>query len=255
MGFTDWLFGKKPVVPTMPVTTLGQGQQKAVSDNLAAEPGAAQIAKFTEDQLLSMMRSAIPGFDSMTSTASSNINDLLAGKIPEDVSTALKNSDAGRSLGSGTAGSGFSRDLVARDLGLTSLDLTSKGLSAAETWMSATERMLSPAAAELTSMFVTPGQEYSTTNEQNVQQFQAKWMQNQIDAMADPASPVAVIMKLCGRDQGAPSSAGVSPSSSGSGATNEWGWGGDAGTGAVNFGGAAANTGIGGAAEGVTIAG
>jgi hypothetical protein len=133
-----------------------------------------------------MLRSTIPNFDQITTEASGNISDMLAGKLPSDVSAAVQNSSAAKSLGSGTAGSGFSKDLVARDLGLTSLDLTAKGLSSAESWFASTERMLAPAVSELSKMFITPMQEYSTTNEQNMQQFQRQWMVNQIGAMPDP---------------------------------------------------------------------
>jgi hypothetical protein len=38
----------------------------------------------------------------------------------------------------------------------------------------------------LTSMFITPEQQYQAQNEQNVQQFQRNWMKPQVEAMPDP---------------------------------------------------------------------
>src|SRR6266481_5700889 len=106
-----------------------------------------------------MLRTAIPNFDEIQQTAGGNITSMLKGEIPQDVQDQITNSVAGRNLGLGTAGSGFGRDLVARDLGITSLNLTEKGLSSAESWIATSERMLSPAMATYTNMFVTPGEQ------------------------------------------------------------------------------------------------
>ena len=185
-GFLSSLFGEKPRVPDLPRISLDQEQLNAINANKAAFPGASELANLTEDQILQMMREAVPGFDEMRTKAGSNINDFLSGKIPKDVSDAITNSGAARALRGGYGGSGMHGDLVARDLGLTSLGLMDKGLSSAESWMAASERLLAPAITNFESMFITPGQEYQTENEQNVQQFQRQWMKNQVNALPDP---------------------------------------------------------------------
>lgn len=187
-SFVDDVYGSKPTLPPWHGLDFGVEQGRAVRNNLAIAPEASKLANLTEEQLLSMLRTAIPGFDNIRSTASGNIESMLEGKIPQDVQDAITNSGAGRNLGLGTAGSGFGRDLVARDLGLTSLNLTEKGLSSAESWLSSTERMLSPAMATYTGMFVTPGQQASFDANERDKQFEHDWLGAQIAAMPDPGT-------------------------------------------------------------------
>ena len=192
MGFLSKVFGSKPDVPDMPRVDLPAEQQKAIGANLAALPGAEKLTSqantFNREQILAMLRNVVPGYDKITSATSGNIESLLAGEIPADVSAAVQNSAAARSLGKGTAGSGMGRNLVARDLGLTSLDMTQKGISAAENWLKLSDQMFSPGMLNVSSMFITPQQAYSAANEQNVQQFQRGWMSEQVKAMPDPVT-------------------------------------------------------------------
>lgn len=183
--FTD-LVGKKPKVPEVKPVDLGQEQQKAISENLAAAPGAAKLAQLSQDQIRKMMEQAIPGFEGIVGKASGNIADLLAGKIPGDVSDAVQRSSAARSLGGGYAGTGMARDLVARDLGLTSLDLTQQGLKSADAWIRNMEQLYSPSEAIFTGMFVTPQQQFAASTEERNLQFQRDWLANQIEAMPAP---------------------------------------------------------------------
>jgi hypothetical protein len=182
------LFGSIPTLPPWHTLNYGQEQQQAIQNNLAAAPGASKLANLTEQQILSMLKQVIPNFDEISGNINSNIADETAGKIPKDVQDAIQNSAAGRSLASGTSGSEFSKDLVARDLGLTSLNLTDKGLSSAESWMAATERLLSPAIATYTGMFVTPQEQAGfDVNERNMK-FEHDWLGAQLSAMPDPTA-------------------------------------------------------------------
>ena len=190
MGFLSKVFGSKPDVPDMPRVDLPAEQQKAINANLTALPGAEKLTAktntFSREQVLAMLRNIVPGYDKITSATSGNIESMLRGEIPADVSAAVQNSAAARSLGRGTAGSGMGRNLVARDLGLTSLDLTQKGLSAAESWLKLSDQMFSPGMLNVSSMFITPQQAYAAANEQAVQGFQRDWMSEQVKAMPDP---------------------------------------------------------------------
>lgn len=181
---------KKPKVPEVEKLSLQTEQGKAISSNLANLPAAQNLAsssnKFSRDQILQMMREVMPNYDKITASASANIESLLRGEIPADVQQSVQNTAAARALGGGTAGSGSARNLVARDLGLTSLQLTGKGLSAAESWMKMSDQIYSPGMLNLSSMFITPMQMYATTNEQNTQEAQRRWLVNQIDAMPNP---------------------------------------------------------------------
>ena len=180
------MFGSIPSLPPWHSLNLGQEQQMAADNNLAILPKAAQLANMTEQQIMSMMGSAIPGFDAMRAQASSNISSELKGQIPKDVQDAISNSAAARALGGGFGGSGMHGDLVARDLGITSLNLMDQGLKASESWMAATERLLSPAIAEYTNMFVTPGQQASFDTQERDKSWAYQWLGNQLDAMPNP---------------------------------------------------------------------
>jgi len=192
MGFLTDLFGSKPNVPTLTPIDMGQVQQKTIAQNQAALPGAealgGQVNQFNQDQLLKMLRTAIPGFDQQRADVSSNIEQYLQGQIPEDVQSAISRADTARGLSLGVGGSGLGRDLVARDLGLTSLKLTEQGISSAENWMRLGATAFTPAQFNVSSMFYTPQQGLAFATEERSAQFQRQWMQNQIDAMPDPVT-------------------------------------------------------------------
>src|SRR5207247_9526338 len=109
MGFFQDLFGRKPVVPTLPELTLPAEQQKAIQANVAAVPGAAALAKLSQEQLKAMAEFAFPGFGTAGDQISRNIQSQLRGEIPTDVSEAVQRSDAGRALRGGYAGTGMAR--------------------------------------------------------------------------------------------------------------------------------------------------
>jgi hypothetical protein len=186
-SFLDQLIGRKPSVPDLTKLDLGQEAGKSIAANQANLPAAQNLVNqanlFSRDQITQMLQSTIPGYQGMADQSSKLIASELAGKIPDDVSGAVQDSAAARSLGSGTAGSGFSKNLVARDLGLTSLDLTQRGLSSMESWMKTQASLYEPAMINVGSMFISPAQQAGFDNEQNLQQFQQQWMTNQISAM------------------------------------------------------------------------
>jgi hypothetical protein len=184
--FLEQLVGRKPNVPEVPSVSLPEEQQKAVAANLAVAPEAAKLATFSQDQINRMMEMAIPGFAGMRGQVSTNINALLRGEIPLDVSDEVKRQGAGRALTGGYAGSGAADNLVARDLGLTSLGLTKQGLSSAESWIGAMEQLFSPSQALFTGMFITPQQQFAAATQERDLQFQRNWLQEQISAMPAP---------------------------------------------------------------------
>lgn len=185
-SFFSQLTGSKPKVPALPELKLGDEQQKAITANIAAAPGASKLAQLSQDQITKMIEQAVPGFEGIKTTASNNISSLLKGEIPTDVSAAVKRGSAGTSLAGGFGGTGASRNLVARDLGLVSLDLTQKGLSSAESWLKSMEQLYAPSEAIFSGMFVSPGQMASFDVEERNMQFERQWLQNQIEAMPAP---------------------------------------------------------------------
>lgn len=188
MAFSDLLL-TKPTVPDFKPIDVGAEQLKAVGANKSALSGIEDIASktntFNQNEMERMLAQAIPGYAAIKSGVSGKILDMISGKIPDDVSAQIQNSGAARAIGGGFAGSGMSRNLVARDLGLTSLDQTRSGISAAQSWLGVMANQGTPKAFDLTSLFVTPGQEIQTDMSNNINQFNRDWMSNQNDAAFD----------------------------------------------------------------------
>jgi len=186
-SFLESIFGSKPKIPQLGKVDTGKSQMDAIAGNIAAEPQAAQLADLTREQLEKMLMATMgPEWAQTKDQIGKNILSMSRGEIPEDVSAAVQRNAAGQSLMGGYAGSGMSRNLAARDLGLTSLDITQKALGSAESWLAANERMLSPATAVYTSMFIDPKFKYMADVEERNTQFQRQYLENQIKAMPDP---------------------------------------------------------------------
>jgi hypothetical protein len=176
--------GQKPNIPEWP--DFQRAQQTAIQGNLDAFGSASDLTartnQFNQDELNARLRQAIPGYDQMVSNASRNINSQLAGEIPRDVAMQINRRSAATSLAGGYGGSGMARNLEARDLGLTSYGIQQQGLSSAMQWIGNSRQYRMPSVMDVTSMFVTPGQ-------------QGEWMQGRfqrdllaagVEAMPDP---------------------------------------------------------------------
>jgi hypothetical protein len=178
------LLQTKPKVPAFVGVDVQAEQKRAIEGNTAALPGlqaqAGKVNTFNQSEIQRMLELAMPGYAKLRDKGTATVNDLLSGKIPDDVRNAIGRNAAGRSLYGGFGGSGMGRNLEARDLGLTSLDLMSKGLSSAERWIGQA-RTLSP-TFDVTSMFVRPEfQVAHAVNERNAR-FQRDWVDEQLDA-------------------------------------------------------------------------
>ncbi len=185
----NWLkgvFGDKPDVPELEELDLSKEQQKAIQANIAAAPGAARLSDLTADQIDSLIGRTTPNATDIFAGASQNIEDMIAGKIPTDVQSWLRSSDAGKALAGGFSGSGAHKNMTARDFGKLSTELSLTGISAAESWFAMSEDLYSPAISTFTNMFVTPGMQYEVSSAERKAQFEREWMKNQISAMPDP---------------------------------------------------------------------
>lgn len=185
-------FGSKPVVPVWNPVLLGTSQQTSIGSNKAALPGAESLTSsanaFSQEQIQKMLASAIPGYSSIVSSMTGNIKSMVEGKLPSDVSGAIQDSAAARSLTGGFGGSGLAGNMTARDIGLTSLQLTEQGTSMAENWMSLADKMFSPGMIDVGSMFISPEQQFQADvlNAENT--WNTGWLSSQIQAMPDPTS-------------------------------------------------------------------
>lgn len=184
LGGGDDYYGRKPVVPTYP--TAGEILQQGTAGNIANFAQASQLSDktntFNQEQLMKMLRTAIPGYDEMMSQGSSAIGSMLRGEISGDVKNQIARGSAERSLAGGYGGSGMARNLEARDLGLTSLQLTQQGLGAAERWISSAKANATPMNFGVENMFLNPQQQMVVAD----MRFQRDWMQEKIVAGPDP---------------------------------------------------------------------
>ncbi len=158
-GSGEELFGKKPVIPQ-----TGDSAATAIAANQKNLPAAqalgAGINSFNQDQLLAMLRKAIPGYDEIIGKQKSILESEMKGEIPQDVADNIKRNAAVRSTYGGFGGSGMARNMTGRDLGLTSLAITDRALDAGSRWMQNMKNLSVPGQFDITSMFISPDQQF-----------------------------------------------------------------------------------------------
>jgi hypothetical protein len=212
-------YGSKPQVPGFTPIDTQASAATAIGANLNNQPGAQQLASstnaFNQSQLLTMLRSAIPGYDSIVSKVGGNISSELSGQLPQDVQDQIQRNAAAKSIGGGYSGSGMQGSLTARDLGLTSLQLTQQGMDSASRWITTQKGTAVPGQFDISSMFISPSQQIGVDQYNTAGAFQNQWLKNQISAMPDPTA--AAYAKGASQDLGAFSSAMGSASAGGGG--------------------------------------
>jgi len=121
-----------------PNAITGEALSSIGNNQGTAEGIAGRANHFSQDQVNAMLEQAIPGWSGLQAKRTANAADLLAGRLPSDVQSAVERSAASRALGGGYGGSGAGRNLTLRDLGRTSLDATTLGANQANTIVSDT---------------------------------------------------------------------------------------------------------------------
>ena len=194
MGFFDpgasWLAGSlagTPKVPTWQNLSLSGSQTGAIGANAASLPGIESLATgvdtFNENQLMQLLNSIMPGWSGAAGQAGQNITSELEGKVPADVQNMLQSSEAAKALaggmgfGAGTLGGSD----VAKSLGLTSLGLMNQGMSSLESWTGMIDRMFAPGQFNVSSMFISPQQEFEDTMANQEKQWDVNWLKSQTD--------------------------------------------------------------------------
>lgn len=183
------LLQQAPDVPQFRPIDTTKMQEKAVAGNIANFADISRLAgdtnMFNQQQLNQMLESAVPGYRSMVSNIGGRINEMLSGKLPDDVMGNIERSAAHRSLSGGYGGSGMARNLVARDLGLSTLDLISKGIDAGSRWIATAKSSTVAPQFDVSSMFITPSQRIQTAMFNREGKFNRDWLANQVDAEYD----------------------------------------------------------------------
>ncbi len=180
------LLQDKPEVPKFDQINAQDEQKRAIAGNQSALPAAEKLASgvndFNSQELMKMLRVAIPNYDDLVSKSTNLISSELSGQVPKDVQDRIQQNAASRAISGGYAGSGMHGNLNARDLGLTSLDMTQKGLDSANKWMTMAGAMTKANQFDVSNMFITPQQQIAVSMGERNAKFQHDWVSNQLDA-------------------------------------------------------------------------
>ena len=134
LGIGGSLLKKKPKIPTYKPVNQQAEQEAAIAGNLASFGKASELADMTaqadQDRLDSILARTLPNYRELISGAGSAVQDMIAGRLPNQDQQMLMRRSAERGAGLGIANTGAGRNLTARDLGLSSLQMTQAGLSA-----------------------------------------------------------------------------------------------------------------------------
>lgn len=184
------LFKEKAKFPGFTELSPQAEQLKSISGNMAALPESSALAagvnRFNQDQILAMLKEVAPTYEKMLALQSGNIESLLKGEIPDDVGNAIQNSVAARAIGGGIGGSQAHGKVLAKDLGLTSLDLTQKELDSATRWLTSVKQNLTAPIFDVTSMFISPTQQFQMATQERNNLFNYTWAKNQYDVVPEP---------------------------------------------------------------------
>lgn len=119
-------YGGVPSVPTPQGTQAG-----AIAGNIGSLADLYQLSTGTAGASAAgagaQLDANLPGWRGATTTSMGNINDLLAGKIPQDVVNQLSQRAAERGVALGMPGSDNANAALIQALGQTSLGLTQQG--------------------------------------------------------------------------------------------------------------------------------
>lgn len=119
-NYWDPAYGGVPVVPD-PISSQYQAIYGNTSNLGDIYNMAGGINKFGAQQAKGQYEANLPGYDAMTSKASSDIMDELNGVVPDDVMANLQQSAAERGVATGSPQSANTGAQYLRALGLTSL--------------------------------------------------------------------------------------------------------------------------------------
>lgn len=153
------LYGTKPVY-TSPETAAAEALAANLANLPKAEELGGKVNVFNQEQIMAMLRRAIPNYDAIVGKQSELIQSGLRGEVPKDVQDQLTLRTASKAISGGYAGSGVHRNLEARDFGLTSWDITNKSLDSASRWTQSMASLTQPALFNVGSAFISPQQQF-----------------------------------------------------------------------------------------------
>lgn len=179
------VYGKRVNIPDYP--EFDDAMRQAVKANKDILPEAGELVSatntFNQAEIERFLKLTIPDLDEINTNISGNIAAMTRGELPKGVSDLISRKSAERAVAGGFGGSGMARSMEARDLGLTSLQMTEKGMLSAERWLTTVRNTQAP-IMDVTSMFVSPAQQYAA----NESKFQRDLFAATMEAAPDPVA-------------------------------------------------------------------
>lgn len=189
IGGAAGIYGSKPEVPTFSLLDPSQVQKKTVQGNIDVLPKAEELATsvnaFNQAQVDKLLSAVLPGYKGLFARGMTSAGQLMSGQLPSDVTSAVLDTANARAIGSGVGGSGMAASMQLRALGLTSLQAQQMGLSNFGSLLSMGQSV-TPTPFNYTAMFLTPAQRFAQEQSERDKQWQANWLQSQINAAPDP---------------------------------------------------------------------
>ena len=158
--------GKKAkAAPTAAPLDLNEEAKKAIKGNIENEDDIeallARANSFNQDQNISLMEKAMPGYGKLSQQLTSTAGDLLTDpySLPQDVEQNIQRLAAERGISAGTKGE-FNDFSLLRDFGINSLDYGQKRIGQAQ-GITGLLASIAPKVNPLSPMsfYVTPGQQ------------------------------------------------------------------------------------------------
>jgi hypothetical protein len=163
---------KTPVIPQKEID-LNEEQQKSIQGNLAAQSDIEKLLargnEFNQDQAISLLEKAMPGYGKLSSKLTSTADELLTNPydVPSDVQSNLARIAAERGVSRGTKGQ-FNDFSLLRDLGVNSLEYGQGRINQAQS-ITSLLGSLAPRVNPMSpiSFYTTPAQQAQATQTNN----------------------------------------------------------------------------------------
>ena len=186
LGIGGSLLKKKPKIPKYKKINQQSEQESAIAGNLANLGKAGELANLTaqadQDTLNALLARTMPNYQEMISGAGGAVQDMIAGRLPNQDQQMIMRRAAERGQSIGLGGSAAGRNLTARDLGLSSLQMTQAGLGAFSQLSSNVRNNFMANPMSVSSMYVSPAQRISNAIGEQQTQYNALVAKRQSDA-------------------------------------------------------------------------
>lgn len=179
-----------PKVPNAPRVDPQAAQRTAIEGNLEALPALEQLGSKVDTYNLTQRRNqlnqAIPGFNGLLQQGTSNLNDWLRGNISVADTGGVIRDATGRSIAGGYGGSPAAANLTARDLGMTEYGVQRAATAALPGYLGSVANLLMPHPFEVQSGFLSPAQQISAEQWNEIYRYKQEALVNEIAALPDP---------------------------------------------------------------------